>query len=109
MLAQTHHWAVWEDTGRGGQLHEDDPSTGRQWTREAALRQAELAQADGAEVFALLVNDHRQVAYFVRDGWVHRAMLVEGRPWMNDAVPVEPHRPPVDRTMIDWLDQQFGN
>jgi len=27
----------------------------------------------------------------------------------DDAVPVEPHRPPVDRTMIDWLDQQFGN
>lgn len=92
-MALTWFWSLWEDDGRGGQLHGDDPTTGKQWTREAALRQAELAQADGAEVFALLVNDQRQVAYFVRYGRVHRVMLVEGRPWMDDAIAVAPHRP----------------
>jgi hypothetical protein len=106
-MALTWHWSLWEDDGRGGQLHEDDLATGRQWTRETALRQAELAQEAGAEVFALLINHQRQVAYFVRDGRVHRVMLVEGRPWMNDAIPVEPHRPPVDRARVDWLAQQF--
>ena len=34
MMALTWHWSLWEDDGRGGQLHEDDLATGRQWTRE---------------------------------------------------------------------------
>jgi hypothetical protein len=97
--AEPREWISQEGNGPEGRWSAlvtssvPDPATGRQWTRDAALCQAALAQADGAEVFALLVNDQRQVAYFVRDGRVHRAMLVEGRPWMNDAVPVAPHRP----------------
>jgi hypothetical protein len=102
-------WAVWADDGRGGAIHEVNPTTGDEWTGPDAMRQALFEAADGAEAHAVLIVDADDVAYFVEAGDLKVCpLLVDGRPSVDDAVALDLKYASTGGLEGEWLAEQFN-
>jgi hypothetical protein len=80
-------WIVIDDDGY---VWDYNHEVGCDWTGPEALRQALFAQADGADVIAVLVVEDYGSAYFMDHGQLYvMAMPADGHLSRTEAVPVD--------------------